>query len=113
MKQEVLIGGSALPISNFILKEKIVKADKPEYHEYEHGFYIAADNMNLFLELHTNNLYKRKYLLQKELTKILKEINRFDIENFNEELYLSSKKYRQDIKNLIFDKEIEHLYKIL
>lgn len=113
MKDEIMVGGSALPISNFILKNKFVKAEKPEYREYEHGFFLAVDNIETFLSNHQTKEEKKLYFLKQEITKIKQEFEKESMTDFDELLYLNSKKYRQEIKNRIFDKKIENLLSIL
>lgn len=113
MNEEMTIGGSVLPISNFILKNKFVKAEKPEYEKYEHGFFLATEDMESFLIAHQSKEEKKIYFLNQEAKKVKKELEKEKIEDFNEELYLNSKKYRQEIKNKIFDKKIENLMNIL
>lgn len=113
MNEEITIGGSALPISNFILKNKFVKAEKPEYEKYQHGFFLATEDEMSFLTAHQSTENKKRYLLNKEVTKVMKELEKEDITDFDEELYLNSKKYRQQIKNRIFDKKIQNLMNIL
>lgn len=106
-----LIGGSVLPISNFILQEKFVKDKKPEYEEYDNGFYLATTETEEFIKTHTDNKeLLSTYLINKEHSILSKEINQnlFDI-NIDKELFLQSKKYRSSIKNIIFDKKIEML----
>lgn len=107
-----LIGSSVLPISNFILRHKLVKDKKPEYERYDNGFYLAAINMEDFLRTHTGDKeLLHEYVIIKELSLIKKEIdlNKLDIE-INEEEYLLHKNYRSKIKNEIFEKKINQLY---
>ena len=113
MDEEMTIGGSVLPISNFILKNKFVKAEKPEYEKYDHGFFLATEDMEYFLAVHQSKEEKKMYFLKKEVTKIKKELEKENMDLLDEKLYLESKKYRQEIKNKIFDKKIENLINIL
>ena len=104
-----LIGASVLPISNMILKEKIVLDGKPEYENYEDGFYIATTNINAFIEEHLDKDDKKTYLLQEELKQAIIECEKYDLPSVDETQYLTSKKYRKQIKEDIFNQKINNL----
>ena len=110
MKINRIIGGTVLPISNFIMREKIADDFKPEYEPYENGFFLGVENMEEFLNEHVDKHIAKSYIIFKELEKVRKEyLFEKMIDDINEEQFLNSPKYRQKIKNKIFDKKIEKL----
>ena len=104
-----LIGGSVLPISNMILKEKIVLDGKPEYEQYTNGFYIATRNINSFTDEFLTKEAKKEYDLLEEIKEAQIECEKQNLPPIDERKYKESKSYRKEIKESIFNTKIQQL----